>query len=264
MNMANTSDSLNIEHNMEVHNLSGPAISIEPAILYLGTPVVLNSTVNEDGSYNLAPMSSAFWLGWRCMLGFEAVSKTPQNIIRTGECVINLPSVKEVDAVNRLAMKTGSNPVPSGKSLRGYRYEAHKFATAGLTPISSEVVAPPRVLECPVQLEAKLVRVNSVMVDQYDYSAHERSSECTLEGIVCLELRIVRVHVDPSILMVGETNRIDPDLWRPLIMSFCRFYGLGEELVESRLAKIPEGQYRSPDVDRAQLESVRQTRSAGN
>ncbi len=64
----------------------------EPPILYLGTPVVLISTVNEDGSYNLAPMSSAFWLGWRCILGLGAVSKTPENMIRTGQCVLNLPS----------------------------------------------------------------------------------------------------------------------------------------------------------------------------
>src|ERR1700747_2221137 len=232
--------------------------SIEPAILYLGTPVVLNSTVNEDGSYNLAPISSAFWLGWRCMLGFEAVSKTPQNIIRTRECVINLPSVDQVDAVNRLAMTTGCDPVPAGKSLRGYRYEAHKFAAAGLTPVGSEGNAPPRVLECPIQLEAELMRVNPMMRDQYDYSVHERSIECTLEGIVCLELRIVRVHADPTILVAGHPDRIDPDLWRPLIMSFCRFYGLGQELVESRLARIPEGQYRSPDVDKARLGAVGQ------
>jgi flavin reductase (DIM6/NTAB) family NADH-FMN oxidoreductase RutF len=38
-------------------------VTSEPGILYFGTPVVLISTVNEDGSYNLAPMSSAFWLG---------------------------------------------------------------------------------------------------------------------------------------------------------------------------------------------------------
>src|SRR6202166_3235848 len=164
-------------HTTEGRSLSREHKRIEPAILYLGTPVVLNSTVNENGSYNLAPMSSAFWLGWRCMLGFEAVSKTPQNIIRTGECVINVPSVDQVDAVNRLAMTTGSDPVPAGKSLRGYRYEAHKFATAGLTPIASEVVVPPRVLECPIQLEAELVRVNPMMTDQYDYSVHERSIE---------------------------------------------------------------------------------------
>ena len=73
-------------------------VSITPSILYLGTPVVLNSTVNENGSYNLAPISSAIWLGWRCLLGFEAVSKTPQNMIRTGECVINLPSAGQVGA----------------------------------------------------------------------------------------------------------------------------------------------------------------------
>ena len=35
--------------------------TIEPAILYFGTPVVLISTLNEDGSPNLAPMSSAWW-----------------------------------------------------------------------------------------------------------------------------------------------------------------------------------------------------------
>ena len=63
-----------------------------PAILYFGTPVVLVSSLNADGSANLAPMSSAWWLGWRCMLGFGARSATPQNILRTGECVLNLPS----------------------------------------------------------------------------------------------------------------------------------------------------------------------------
>jgi len=63
-----------------------------PAILYFGTPVVLVSSINADGSANLAPMSSAWWLGWRCMLGFGARSATPQNILRTGECVLNLPS----------------------------------------------------------------------------------------------------------------------------------------------------------------------------
>jgi flavin reductase (DIM6/NTAB) family NADH-FMN oxidoreductase RutF len=36
---------------------------IEPAILYFGTPVVLIGSSNEDGSSNLAPMSSAWWVG---------------------------------------------------------------------------------------------------------------------------------------------------------------------------------------------------------
>src|SRR5262249_16789959 len=48
----------------------------DPAILYFGTPVVLISTLNEDGSANLAPMSSAWWLRGRCMLGLDPTSKT--------------------------------------------------------------------------------------------------------------------------------------------------------------------------------------------
>lgn len=71
-------------------------ITCEPPILYFGTPIVLISTVNEDSTFNLAPMSSAFWLMWRCVLGLGNDSKTTQNILRTGECVLNLPSSDQV------------------------------------------------------------------------------------------------------------------------------------------------------------------------
>jgi flavin reductase (DIM6/NTAB) family NADH-FMN oxidoreductase RutF len=36
-------------------------IKSEPAVLYFGTPVVLVSTMNEDGTTNVAPMSSCWW-----------------------------------------------------------------------------------------------------------------------------------------------------------------------------------------------------------
>ena len=48
----------------------------QPAILYFGTPVVLVATRNADDTFNLAPISSIFWLGWRCMIGVAASSKT--------------------------------------------------------------------------------------------------------------------------------------------------------------------------------------------
>ena len=104
-------------------------VTSEPAILYFGTPVVLISTVNEDGSGNVAPMSSAFWLGWRSVLGLSTASKTTQNLRRTRECVLNLPSDAEVAAVNRLARTTGSDPVPEQKLRRGYRFERDKSAS---------------------------------------------------------------------------------------------------------------------------------------
>lgn len=215
--------------------------SIEPPILYFGTPVILISTVNEDGSSNLAPMSSVFWLGWRCMLGLAAFSKTTQNLLRTGECVLNLPSVNEVAAVNSLALTTGSNPVPAFKQGMGYRYEADKFGLAGLTPLASETVVPPRVQECPVQLEASVVATHCVGEDNPAQKGF----------ILCIETRIQRVHADESIMMSGEGNRIDPDKWRPLIMSFQQFYGLGSRLHDSALGTIPEAMYRSPDMEMA-------------
>jgi flavin reductase (DIM6/NTAB) family NADH-FMN oxidoreductase RutF len=115
-----------------VHSNAQRTIVAEPAILYFGTPVVLIGTCNEDGSYNLAPMSSAWWLGWRCMLGLGTKSKSTENMLRTGECVLNLPSATMVAAVDRLARTTGSNPVPANKIKRGYRYEKDKFGLAGL------------------------------------------------------------------------------------------------------------------------------------
>ena len=214
---------------------------IEPGILYFGTPVVLISTVNEDGTYNLSPMSSAFWLGWRCILGLGASSKTPQNMRRTGECVLNLPAVDIVGAVNRLALTTGSNPVPEVKVRRGYRYEPNKFEIAGLTPVASETMMAPRVAECAVQLEACVEAVHGIGEDD----AKQKGSR------QCFEVRVQRVHVDENILMAGERDRIDPDKWRPLIMSFQQFYSLGPKVHESALGAIAESAYRGPDIERA-------------
>jgi flavin reductase (DIM6/NTAB) family NADH-FMN oxidoreductase RutF len=207
---------------------------VEPAILYFGTPVVLVSTCNEDGSTNVAPISSAWWLGWSCLLGFGARSHTPANLLRTGECVLNLPSVDQVGAVDRLARTTGSNPVPPHKVAMGYRHEADKLGTSGLHAEPAELVAPPRLRECPVQLEATLV-------DSYPLAAGDPQRAGKL---LALEVRILRVHVEESVLVPGTTDRIDPDRWRPLIMSFTHFYGLGEKVHGSRLAEIPESAYR--------------------
>jgi flavin reductase (DIM6/NTAB) family NADH-FMN oxidoreductase RutF len=69
--------------------------TIEPSILYFGTPAVLISTRNEDGTTNVAPMSSAWWLGWGCMIGLAGHSKTSENLLREQECVLNLPSVAQ-------------------------------------------------------------------------------------------------------------------------------------------------------------------------
>jgi flavin reductase (DIM6/NTAB) family NADH-FMN oxidoreductase RutF len=204
---------------------------IEPKILYFGTPVVLISTLNEDGTPNLAPMSSAWWLGKNAMLGMSTRSKTVENLKRTRECVLNLPSSWQVDAVDRLALLTGSNPVPEYKVKMGYRYEPDKFAAAGLTPQSADLVKAPRVMECPVQLEA-------VVEHLHDFGGAEAH-------LAAIDVHIVRVHIEESLLVRGEKNYIDPDQWNPLIMNFCEFYGLSGKVYPSRLAEV-YGPVRQP------------------
>lgn len=228
-----------------------PHVAIEPAILYFGTPVVLISTQNEDGTPNLAPMSSAWWLGWRAMLGLQTASQTPQNMIRTGQCVLNLTSAKQADAVDKLARLTGTKLMPELKQKLGYSYEPNKFEIAGMTPIESETVAAPRALECPIQLEAVVAARHDIMGD-----------DPQVAGLIsAFEVRITRVHVHPSLLMDGHENRIDPAKWQPLIMNFQKLYGVSStEIVPSRLAEIEEKDYRMPDVDRARGEPVMQNR----
>ncbi|MEU8244761.1 flavin reductase family protein [Nonomuraea sp. NPDC048916] len=214
---------------------------IESNILYFGTPVVLISTMNEDDTPNLAPMSSAFWLGWRGMLGLGARSKTAQNLLRARECVLNLPSDQMAAAVDRLALTTGRDPVPERKHDRGYRYVHDKFGRAGLTPVESETVRPPRVAECPVAMEAVVEAVHPVADED----------EAQRGGIIVFEVRVRRLWVHDEIRLAGTDDHIDPDAWRPLIMSFQKLYGLGPQVHPSTLARIPERFYRSPDLDRA-------------
>jgi flavin reductase (DIM6/NTAB) family NADH-FMN oxidoreductase RutF len=215
--------------------------TINPAILYFGTPVVLISTLNEDGSANLAPMSSAWWLGRRCVLGLARASKTTENLLSRRECVLNLPSIDQAEVVDRLALTTGSNPVPEIKLRRGYRHERDKFALSGLTPVAGRHVAAPRAAECPVQLEAAL---------HASFPLAENDPQWGGRSLI-VETTVKCVHVDEDIRLTGHENRIDPDRWRPLIMSFQQFYGLGDRTRYSTLSQVPEEMYRAAPASQA-------------
>lgn len=191
-------------------------------VLYFGTPVVLISSLNEDGTANLAPMSSAWWLGQSCMLGLGNSGQTTANLRREGECVLNLPSSAMVDAVDRIALTTGKAVVPAHKAKQGYRYEPDKFSTAGLTEQRSDLVRPPRVAECPIQLECRVV------------SVHPFGSPTG--HATAFEVEVLRAHVDEHLVIPG-THHVDPLGWDPLIMKFCEFFGGGENVHPSKLAE---------------------------
>jgi len=199
-------------------------LTIEPSILYVGTPVELVSTENEDGTFNLAPMSSAWALGDVVVLGFGTDGQTARNLRRRPELVINFPSPELWSAVERIAGVTGRNPVPEDKRGR-FHYEPAKFEAAGLTPVPSELVGPPRVAECPLQFEA-------VAVDtRLDAGGN----------FLVVEARVLRVHADSRIVVPG-TSYVDPRRWSPLIYNFRHYFGLGEQLGESFRTETPSAE----------------------
>jgi len=195
---------------------------IEPRVLYFGTPVVLISTTNPDGTANLAPMSSAWWVGTSCMLGLDETSQTTLNLQRTGELVLNLPDSGLVDAVDRLAGYTGTCTVPPHKAAKGYKYLADKFGRAGVTAVPSHLVTPPRVGECPIQMESKVEHIHPF---------GEPGS-----GVLAIEATVLRTHVRDDLVVAGSDRHIDPEQWDPLVMKFTHFYGRAEHLYPSRLA----------------------------
>jgi flavin reductase (DIM6/NTAB) family NADH-FMN oxidoreductase RutF len=197
-------------------------VCVDLKVLYFGTPVVLVGSRNPDGTANLAPMSSAWWLGQSCMLGLGNSGQTTANLLRERQCVLNLPSASMVDAVDRLALTTATPVVPSGKAAKGYRYEPDKFAAAGLIEQAAELVAAPRVAQCPIQLECEVDAA-------HPFGGPESHA-------TAFQVHVVRAHVAQDLLLPG-THYVDPLRWDPLIMKFCEFFGGGDNVYPSRLAE---------------------------
>jgi flavin reductase (DIM6/NTAB) family NADH-FMN oxidoreductase RutF len=186
-------------------------------MLYFGTPVLLISSVNADGSTNVAPMSSAWWVGNTAMLGMSVSSQTVRNLKERPHCVLNLVDATMVDAVDRLALLTGRPDVPGYKRARGYRFEPDKFAAAGLTAAPSTPDRPAVVVESLIHMEGEVRAIHTI--DGAD------------SGLRALEVAVVRTHVDESLLMDQHPNYIDPLRWNPMLMKFTEYF------TDARLAR---------------------------
>jgi len=195
---------------------------IQPGILYFGTPVAVLSTLDGGGRANLTPMSSAWALGDRLVLGLAEASQGCTNLMARGEVVINLPGPAQQAAVERLAPTTGRWPVPAYKAAMGYRHEPDKFALAGWTPAASNHVAPPRVAECPLQLEARLLAAH----------ASQPAADGTPQDVRILEVQVLQVHAHADIVLPGSSH-IDTARWSPLLYVFRHYFGTGKRLARN-------------------------------
>jgi flavin reductase (DIM6/NTAB) family NADH-FMN oxidoreductase RutF len=205
-----------------------PGMVIDPPVMYPGTPVVLLSSRNEDGTTNLAPMSSAWVLGRTAVLGLGLAGQTFRNLTERPDCVLNYASANLWQAVERLAPLTGSSPVPPHKAGR-FRSERDKFGAAGLTPVAGDLVAVDRVAECPIQVEARVLDARPLTTGD--------------GGVV--EVAVLRVHVHPA-LAEPDGRHVRVAEWAPLFYVFRHYVGRGVELGRSFRATTSPNASKDP------------------
>ncbi|AFQ12297.1 TPA: flavin reductase family protein [Bacillus pacificus] len=189
---------------------------IQPKILYYGMPIFLLSTLNEDGTTNVSPMSSSWALGNYIILGIGLGGKAIQNLEINKECVVNLPSSLQWEQVEKIAPFTGVENVPNFKQDMGYTYKKDKVSVCDFTLIDSTKIQPQRIVECPIQIEAK---VKEIHIPEY------------APFFAIVETEVVHVHAHNEI--IKSENHIDPLKWKPLFYNFRHYFSIGKELGEN-------------------------------
>ena len=121
------------------------------------------------------------------VIGFSSIGwkDTVANIAETGEFVWNLATFALRDAMNATASTVGP--------------QVDEFSLAGLTPVPSRLVKPPRVLESPVNFECRLTQLIQL----------QRADGEKVESWLVLG-EVVAVHIDPGLLLDGVYQTAQP------------------------------------------------------
>jgi flavin reductase (DIM6/NTAB) family NADH-FMN oxidoreductase RutF len=155
-------------------------------------PIAWISTVSREGVPNLAPFSFYNAITSRPPLLSVAVSRrqgkrkdTAANASSTGELVVNVVTEACLDA---MVLSSGDYPP-----------EVDEISLAGLTPVPSSVVRPPRLAEAPIAMECRTREIFEIS-----------------PGIVDLLIaEVVMFHVADE-LPIDDELRIAPEALRPL------------------------------------------------
>jgi flavin reductase (DIM6/NTAB) family NADH-FMN oxidoreductase RutF len=180
--------------------------SAPPSVIY--SAVV--STIDADRSPLLSAVVPVVIYGLRLTLDLPWQSTTANNLMRTGECVINLPGPETIGAIERLAQTVTS--INNNFDFRFSRVVARgRLTPAHMTLVPSEAISALRALECPAQLEARIEGGIDTMAD-------ERIAP--LVKSLTFRLDVLRVHLDTSIVL----SDVQPNIWTPLMACLREAY----------------------------------------
>ena len=152
-------------------------------------PIAFASTIDVDGNVNLSPFSffNVFSANPPIMIfsparrGRDNTTKhTYENVLQVKEVVINIVNY---DIVQQMSLSS----TEYGKGI-------NEFEKAGLTPLASQTIKPPRVAESPVQFEC---RVNEVI---------SLGTEGGAGNLVICE--VLKMHINEAVL--DADGKIDP------------------------------------------------------
>jgi flavin reductase (DIM6/NTAB) family NADH-FMN oxidoreductase RutF len=190
-----------------------PAELDQPAIYKLLSGAVIPrpigwiSSISDDGHVNLAPFSFFNAIGddpphvmFSTVRTNDINKDTLNNVLSTKQFVVNMVTEETVERMN-----TTSQSVP---------HDVDEFELAGLTPVPSTLVKPPRVKESPVQFECELVH-------HYALENHKYG------GAVMMVGKIVMFHFDESVLL--DNFKINMETYRPVArLAGSNYAKLGE------------------------------------
>ena len=140
-------------------------------------PIAFVSTVDGRGRVNLAPFSY-----------FNVFSANPPMVIfspaRRGRDATTKHTWDNVNEVGEVVVNLVDHALVHACSLASTDYEegVDEFLKAGLTPVPSDVVKPPRVGESPIQLECRVLKLESL-------GEHGGAGQLVFAEIVCMHLR---------------------------------------------------------------------------
>jgi flavin reductase (DIM6/NTAB) family NADH-FMN oxidoreductase RutF len=117
-------------------------------------PICLASTIDKEGQVNLSPFSYFNLFSMNPPICIFSPSRrvrdnttkhTLENLKEVPECVINIVNYAMVQQVSLSSCE--------------YPKDINEFTKAGFTQIPSDLVAPPRVAESPIQLECTVAQI---------------------------------------------------------------------------------------------------------
>jgi flavin reductase (DIM6/NTAB) family NADH-FMN oxidoreductase RutF len=179
-------------------------------------PIAFASTVDKAGNVNLSPFSFFNMFSANPPILVFSPSRrvrdnttkhTLDNVLEVPEVVIHIVGYDRVEQ-----MSLASTEYPKG---------VNEFEKAGLTPVKSDLVAPPRVKEAAVAMECKVIEVKAL-----------GSGGGAGNLVIC---EVIAIHIDESVL--DQKGVIDPFKLSPVARLGGSWYS---KITSDSLFQIPK------------------------